>query len=425
MDMKLISKVLALILILSALIPFGQAPLTHASFSQTTLSGEGYPLVAAYSDQVPEGLIRKPLYTKYNLPRHYLVMMGTFGNIRTKPSTSGTILKKMVHTEKLGVLEAVKGQTVNQLDTWYKVFWYSGGKKRTGYIHGALVAKREFNFDLALEQAVLYKAEVEGRRIGHISNFRNQRGVAPKFDGKEVDNFGVQRYQATAAYAAPDLKSKFRYLQDGRVVEILDETDGFFQVFIPDLNEEFFVPKKFVFENGALKALNQLIFIDRKQQNIISLQWENENWRIVSYNQATTGASDKYRNPTDLGLFLVLNKKPKFDYLDDETKLIDGYAPYAIRFNGGAFIHGVPVAYIIEKEETVIKPAVLDAKGKVIKPAVMQTKILSKKDPGEVEYLSSIGTIPRSHKCVRNYTSHAKFLYEWVKVGQAAVVVFE
>lgn len=400
--------------------------------TSTKVNNDGFKLVATYADVVPEGLKRDLLYTKYGLPRHYLVMMGKYGNVRTKPSTAGSILRKMNYTEKYGVLEAVSGQSISGNDLWYKVFWYSSGKKKIGYIHSAYVVKREYNFDLAYEQAQRYKAQVEASRVGRISNFRNVNGAPPKYKGTlEEDPYHVLRYQASAAYIKPDLKSEFRYIQDGRVVQILSETGSFFEVSVPDLKTDedpavYYILKKYVSETGSnLKQLNQVIFVDRKQQNEMVLSYENEGWRLVSYTQATTGAKDDYRNPTDLGLFMVLNKKPKFDYLDDETKLIDGYAPYAIRFNGGAFIHGVPVSYVIEKEEKIIKPAVLDASGKEIKPAVIETKILSKKDPGEVEYLSSIGTVPRSHKCVRNYTSHAKFLYDWIKVGQSAVVVFE
>lgn len=427
MKMKWDLKWLAITLLLVFGINTVLGPVEIGAFADAiTKSEEGYPLLESYKDVAPEGLKRDLLYKKYNLPRHYLVMMSSYGNIRSKPSTSGAFLKRMNYTEKLGVLEAVRGQVVNKKDTWYRVFWYSGGKKRTGYIHSATVVKREYNFDLAYEQAQKYKVEVEGHRIGRISNWRNQKGVAPKFEKtKEVDNYGVQRYQATAAYLEPSTSGPFRYLQDGRVVEIQEELDGLYKVYVPDLSDFYYVPKKFVVEGESLKQLNQVIFVDRKQQNIMVLSYEKDQWRLVSYNQATTGATDEYRNPTDLGLFMVLNKKPRFDYLDDETKLIDGYAPYAIRFNGGAFIHGVPVAYKIEKEDKIIKPAVLDKLGKEIKPAVIETKILSKTDPGEVEYLSSIGTVPRSHKCVRNYTSHAKFLYDWVKVGQSAVVVFE
>ena len=67
-------------------------------------------------------------------------------------------------------------------------------------------------------------------------------------------------------------------------------------------------------------------------------------------------------------------------------------APYANRFTNGAYIHGVPV----------------NAPRKSL-----------------IEYSPSLGTIPRSHMCVRNATSHAQFVYDWAPVNETIVFVLE
>ena len=79
-------------------------------------------------------------------------------------------------------------------------------------------------------------------------------------------------------------------------------------------------------------------------------------------------------------------------YLKDGSAERGGFAPYASRFTNGAFIHGVPV-----------------------------------KAPGTaiIEWSWSLGTTPRSHMCVRNATSHAKFIYQWAPLKQSLVVVVE
>lgn len=70
------------------------------------------------------------------------------------------------------------------------------------------------------------------------------------------------------------------------------------------------------------------------------------------------------------------------------------------RFNGGAYVHGVPVNYLYsEKGERITPP--------------------------KIEYSKSIGTVPLSHKCVRNYTSHAKFLYDWYREDETIIIVIE
>ncbi|WP_442879796.1 L,D-transpeptidase family protein, partial [Cetobacterium sp.] len=37
----------------------------------------------------------------------------------------------------------------------------------------------------------------------------------------------------------------------------------------------------------------------------------------------------------------------------------------------------------------------------------------------------TLGTVPRSHMCVRNATSHAKYVYGWAQVGKGLVFVIE
>ena len=45
--------------------------------------------------------------------------------------------------------------------------------------------------------------------------------------------------------------------------------------------------------------------------------------------------------------------------------------------------------------------------------------------PGTAESNGTLGTTPQSHMCVRNYTSHALFMYKWIKLGKAGVIVIE
>ena len=46
-------------------------------------------------------------------------------------------------------------------------------------------------------------------------------------------------------------------------------------------------------------------------------------------------------------------------------------------------------------------------------------------DPGINEYLHTIGTFPRSHMCVRNFSSHAEFLYNWLEPAMGTIIVIE
>ena len=124
------------------------------------------------------------------------------------------------------------------------------------------------------------------------------------------------------------------------------------------------------------------------------MEWkERGTWFIRSVNPATTGLHNPpYGQETPLGLFLIQEKKSRMVFLKDGSSAVGGYAPYASRFTNGAYIHGVPVN-------------------------VPRTAM--------IEYSYTLGTTPRSHMCVRNATSHAKFVFDWAPVEQSLVVVIE
>lgn len=110
-------------------------------------------------------------------------------------------------------------------------------------------------------------------------------------------------------------------------------------------------------------------------------------------NPATTGRhKPPHAQETPTGIFVLQEHKSKMFYFKDGTKRIEGYAPYASRFTAGAYIHGVPVN---------------NPNGKI------------------TEYSSTLGTIPRSHMCVRNASSHAQFVYKRSKDFQTLVIVID
>ena len=126
---------------------------------------------------------------------------------------------------------------------------------------------------------------------------------------------------------------------------------------------------------------------------IETLEQEGDKWLVRSMNPATTGLHrPPYAQETPPGVYIIQEKKPRMIYLVDGTTETGGFAPYASRFTNGGYIHGVPV----------------NAPRKSL-----------------IEYSSTLGTTPRSHMCVRNATSHAKFIYDWAPVYETLVFVFD
>ena len=274
------------------------------------------------------------------------------------------------------------------------------------------------------------KNEVDVNKTAYISNYKNYNGWAPKYNGGEVDSFGRDRAQSAPAYDEPNSNSNFRYLGDGHLVSIIGNSGNYYKVKSVYLDAEYWVPKKYVTLRNSISELKQVVVIDRNNQNEAVFSYlGDDKWQLISFVYATTGANTAHKEPTELGYYMAIQKKERFLYLDDKTKEIDGYAPYATRFNGGAYIHGVPIAFIKEPiiDETAIEATdaettTTDAETVETTEEEVEYKLI---DPGMVESISSLGTVPLSHKCVRNFTSHAKFLYDWLKIGSSSIVVIE
>lgn len=362
---------------------------------------EEYVVVSTFDTALPLEITSDIRYNKYPISYNYLLVLGKHINIREKPTTQSKILRKASIYEKINLVEAVKGQNIEKYnrDLWYKVFWKDGEEIAYGYVFHTLGEAREFQFVKMWEGLNVLKNEVEKNTAAYIANYKNRNGRAPLYKGKTKDIYGERSYQSAPAYIQPNTQAEFRYIADGTLVTVLEEDSTFYKIKTLNFEGEYWVPKKYVSFRNSIEELKKVVVVDRKNQNEGVFEFVDGKWHLISYSFSTTGENARYKMETPLGYYMAIETKPRFLYLDDVTKEIDGYAPYAIRFTGGAYIHGVPVNF-----------KMVDGK---------------RVDPGMKEYLFTIGTTPRSHKCVRNYTSHAKFLYDWIEIGKSAVIVIE
>jgi len=384
-------------------------------------------LITLYDNGIPEGVVENLQYTKYSVGTHYFLNMGSVVNVREKPEFTAKKLVKKWKYEKMSIDAVVQGEysSKSKTDLWYRVYWEENETVRYGYVFANVVTKREFQLDKMIKAAERLKDDVDQNQTAYIANYKNNNGWAPRFKGAQEDDYGVKREQSAPAYFHELEETEFRYMIDGTLVSIQNETDEYYQVTAVAYEGMYFVPKKYVVLKNSIEKLEKIIIVDRNNQNEIVMEHLDGNWHLISKMFATTGVKATHKEETALGNFMAIDRKSKFLYLDDVTEEISGYAPFAVRFNGGAYVHGVPVNYKMVKKTRIITPAVLDEWGYVTIPAVTEEVVVDRVDPGHAEYLSTIGTIPRSHKCVRNYTSHAKFLYDWVEIGKTAVVVIE
>lgn len=234
-----------------------------------------------------------------------------------------------------------------------------------------------------------------------LQNYKNLNREAPlvrKFvrDAyrRVADTLGVERYQSVPLYLPGDTLVPERYGRDGTLAYLLGEEGSFDRIYPITLEEEWLAPRRYLKQLDDSIVFNHVIFVDRLDQNITTLERVGKGeWKIRSMNPSTTGRhAPPYAQETPLGMYLLQEKKSRMVFLKDGSTATGGYAPYASRFTNGAYIHGVPVN-------------------------VPRTAM--------IEYSWSLGTTPRSHMCVRNATSHAKFVFDWAPTGHSLVVVIE
>jgi hypothetical protein len=354
-----------------------------------------------YYTIVPTEITLNLKYNQYATTYDYfLITAENQVDILESPQTGSAVICHGTNSEKLALHQKVAGEAIGDSNIWYMVSCKDDGSIKTGYIHSANGVPRTFQFDKMLQSVRELERQVKEGKLNFISNYKNANGAPPKKGDSATDEYGTRIYQSAPGYTSPDTNSDFRYIPDGILLRILGETGDFYKVKVLTYDGEYFVPKKYIEADNALTQLSQAIVVDRNQQNQATFEIGSDgSISMVSYTYATTGLQGASSFATPLGFYKSIEKKDKFHYLKDGSSEIAGYAPFAIRFCGGAYVHGVPVAYKEENGEKV--------------------------DPGHIEYLQTIGTFPRSHMCVRNYTSHAKFLYDLVDPAVSAIIVIE
>jgi hypothetical protein len=357
-------------------------------------------ILLVYQKQLPEEILYAVQYDKYNLTYDYfLVTSESEVSIYENPDPNDKVVCTATNYEKLALHQKVTGKAQNDSDIWYKVSCKDDNNIVTGYIHSSAGVTRTFQFDKMLEALRDLQQQVAQGKLNHVSNYKNANGAPPAKGEGATDEYGMRIYQSAPGYLQADTSSDFRYVPDGMLVRVLDETGEFYRTAVDSFNQELFIPKNYIDPNDALSQLTHVIVVDRNQQNQAAFELSGDEIRLISYTLATTGLRGQSSFETPLGFYRALEKKDRFQYLKDGSDEIAGYAPFATRFCGGAYIHGVPVAYQEKDGELV--------------------------DPGISEYLHTIGTFPRSHMCVRNFSSHAEFLYNWLEPANGAIIVIE
>lgn len=284
----------------------------------------------------------------------------------------------------------------------YKDFLYNKHTLKDEYMYGKI--KRKFQWD-KIEEKLVFIDSIQRKKnqYGILQNYKNKNGLPPLVKGYKkdaynriADKYGTERTQAIPLYLKKDTIIPEIYANDGIWVKIINDTDTLSNwVSVETLSKKatWLVPRNYLKKLNDTIQFKHVIIIDVKNQNITTLEKIKSKWLVRSMNPATTGKhSPPHKQETPLGMFVLQDKRNKMYYLVDGTQDIAGFAPYASRFSMGGYIHGIPL----------VNP---------------NTEL--------VEYSWSLGTTPRSHMCVRNATSHAKFIFDWAPAQQTLIFVID
>ena len=353
-----------------------------------------------YSSTLPEGINDAVQYTQYDFSFDYFLVTADNGaQVLETPVPDSVAVASVGNLDKVSLLQRVESDEFRGSNIWYRIGFWDGSKTGEGYLHSTEGTPRIFRFDRMLDAVNALKQQVSQGPLNFVSNYKNQNGAPPRKGDAAVDEYGYRVYHSAPAYTQADTNGVFRYIPDGMLLRILDETGNFYHVNVPTFNGDYYIPQKYIAPDVTLSRLNHVVVVDRTNQNQAVFEVAGDSLSLISYTLSTTGFPGEFSFETTLGSYKAIEKKDKFEYLKSNSPDIAGYAPFALRFTGGAYIHGVPVAYKEQDGEKV--------------------------DPGHTEYLHTIGTFPRSNMCVRNYTSHAEFLYNWMDYQNGAVIVIE
>ncbi|BBM36271.1 L,D-transpeptidase family protein [Pseudoleptotrichia goodfellowii] len=216
----------------------------------------------------------------------------------------------------------------------------------------------------------------------------------------EKDKFGNRRNQSITGYINPDKKGEIINIPDQTIFKIIGKENDMLKIETPLYGGPYYIAdnpeimKKWNLET----QVNKFIAIDPNNQTEAVLQRikDTNNFSIISYSFVTTGKDDGYSSyETPHGAFLIAFTRPYMLFTgrqrEGDTRksagkeglVIAGEAQYAVRFSGGAYMHGIPVSY----------------------GASASTKAYT---------ASKIGTYKESHKCVRHYDDQIEFIVNWI-----------
>lgn len=293
------------------------------------------------------------------------------------------------------IKSAVEGQRFDILgeeDQWVEVYI---GDSMYGYVKRSEVTLRKLRVDAAVERvdgiySFLEDKLSKNKEIVMVNKYTydvnlSKEKIVRDFEGKRV-------VYALKAFYSDDKNSKWIYIGDRQLLAVEEKGDEWVEVSMPNRASTYYIEKDEFSYSAFPEITNDIkkfIVIDNKNQNMIMFEKKKDNLEIVTTSKVSTGydnSKNSFRTPK--GTFVIANLKDNMVYKSKKKgELNKGKAPYAVRFSGGNYLHGIPLEENLE-----------DSRRNVLKK--WREDLL--------------GSYPLSQGCVRNKDEVASRIFDWI-----------
>ena len=373
----------------------------YSEYSKGIEKGE-IRIVNILGDNTNENITLNLKYNKNSIKDiENFLFIGHSNVLRESPNNSSAIVASLKYKDKPRLLLEFISLKNNSRQKWYMAEFGEESKVR-GYIQeNKKVIKRGFYWDKMVSKMEKINNFISDtlKKNQDIYIITEYRPLANDYYSKK-DKFGNRSNQSIKGYEKSNKEGEYINIPDRMLFRVLGEENGMIKIETPMYGGPYYIDKK---DNVMQKAnitskVNKFVAIDPESQaEVIFERVGNSNkFNVVTYSFVTTGVDNGYSSyETPHGAFLVAFTRPYMLFTgharEGDTRksagkaglVIAGQADYAVRFSGGAYMHGIPASF----------------------GASRGTKAYT---------ASKIGTYKESHKCVRHYDDQIKYIVDWI-----------
>ena len=373
----------------------------YSEYSKGIEKGE-VRVVNLFGDNTNENVSLNLKYDKNSLKNmENFLFIGHSDVLREAPTNSAPGIATLKYKDKPRLLLEFTSLKDNTSQKWYFAELGQEGKIK-GYIkENAKVIRRGFYWDKMVSKMEKINNFISDtlEKKEDIYILTEYKPLANDYYSKK-DKFGNRSNQSVRGYVKSNKQGEYINIPDRTLLRVLGEENDMIKIETPMYGGPYYIDKKdnVIQKSEITSKVNKFVAIDPESQAeaIFERIDDTNKFNVVTYSFVTTGVDNGYSSyETPHGAFLVAFTRPYMLFTghakEGDTRksagkeglVIAGEASYAVRFSGGAYMHGIPASF----------------------GASRSTKAYT---------ASKIGTYKESHKCVRHYDDQIEYIVNWI-----------